>query len=273
MVAALALVLAPAAHAASDIEFKSSSPVSIFVDGQQASQPNPLKHRASELDPGVHQLKVVGMFGKTLYEAEIDLPDNTITYAAWERGEIKVLSTDWLPKEEVAVAAAEDTGADEEELEVVEVPPPAPVEASEAEMAPETAAADAGPDAVASVDPASTGAGGGGGAATTAAVAAGGVAAGMALEDANDPEPIPTDSALATDPIAQTVATTTTAPPAPIGRTLKVQASDGMRIEIVHAGQTIAVVVKGGEFVIEDGTGFSMALGGTPAATGTAPQP
>lgn len=279
---AFALVLAPLSEAASDIEFKSSSPVSIYVDGQQASQPNPLKHRASALDPGVHQLKVVGMFGKTLYEAEIDLPDNTITYAAWERGEIKVLSTDWLPKEEEEATAEvpDDTGSDEEELEVVEVPPPAPVEATEAEAPPEPMAENAGQDAVASVDPSgspasptgnasATGAGeaSGAGAATTAAVAAGGVAAGMALDDTNDPAAPVTDadSALTTAPVAQAAATTTTAAPAPVARTLKVQAADGMRIEIVHGGQTITVVVKAGEFLIEDGTGFSMALTGTPA--------
>jgi len=256
-----ALVLAQPSEAASDIEFKSSSPVSIYVDGQQASQPNPLKHKASALDPGVHQLKVVGMFGKTLYEAEIDLPDNTITYASWERGEIKVLSTDWLKEEDDATAAADDTGTDEEELEVVEVPPPAPVEAAEAET-PEPMATDAGQDAVASVDPSAGG--GAGAAATTAAVAAGGVAAGMALEDANDPA-VTTDSALTTAPAVETVAATTTTAPAPIARTLKVQAADGMRIEIVHGGQTITVMVKGGEFLIEDGTGFSMALSGTPA--------
>jgi len=273
---AFALVLAQSSEAASDIEFKSSSPVSIYVDGQQASQPNPLKHKASALDPGVHQLKVVGMFGKTLYEAEIDLPDNTITYAAWERGEIKVLSTDWLPKtEEDATAEVEDdTGADEEEeLEVVEVPPPAPVEAAEAEAAeaeaPEPMAADAGQDAVASVDPGPSGAG----AATTAAVAAGGVAAGMALDDANQPAATTTDSALTTDPAGEALATTTTGTPAPaVGRTLKVQAQEGMRIEIVHGGQMIAVVVHANEFLIEDGTGFSMALTGVPA-TGTATTP
>jgi hypothetical protein len=271
MFPALALALIPSTYAAAEIEFKSSSPVSIYVDGQQTSQPNPLKHKATGLDAGVHQLKVVGMFGKTLYEAEIDLPDNTITYAAWERGEIKVVSTDWLPKsEDVAVAAAaveDDTGVDEqEELEVVEVTEPEPVEAAEAEVpAPAEAPAQ---DAVASVDPAASGAGNGGGAATTAAVAAGGVAAGMALEDANDPEPLATDSALTTAPAAGATATTTTA--APIARTLKLQAAEGMRIEITHAGQAITVVVKGGEFVIEDGSGFAMTLSGSPSASGAA---
>ena len=100
---ALALALTSGSLASADIEFKSSGPVSIFVDGRQAAQSNPLKHRMSGLEAGVHELRVVGMFGKTLYEAEIDLPDNTITYASWDHGEIKVLSTDWLPREDEAI--------------------------------------------------------------------------------------------------------------------------------------------------------------------------
>lgn len=234
---ALALALVHRSDAAADIEFKSSSPVSIYVDGRQASQPNPLRHKVNALDPGVHQLKVVGMFGKTLYEAEIDLPDNTITYASWERGEIKVLSTDWLPKgDEETVAAENDTGTDEEELQLVEVPPPPPVEPPI-------------PDAVAAIDPAPAAA-----AATTAAVAAE-VAAGVAIDEPTPPPPVA--------PAA-----------APPSRTLTLTAADGMRIEIVHGGQTIAVVVDGNTFRIEDGSGLSLALSGAlstePNATGTA---
>ena len=58
-----------------------------------------LRQRATGLNAGVHQLNISGMFGKKLYEAEIDIPDNTITYVAWERGEIKVLKTEWLEDE------------------------------------------------------------------------------------------------------------------------------------------------------------------------------
>jgi hypothetical protein len=238
---ALALALVHRSDAAADIEFKSSSPVSIYVDGRQASQPSPLKHRMSALDAGVHQLKVVGMFGKTLYEAEIDLPDNTITRASWERGEIKVVSTDWLPVAAgEATAGAEDTGADEEgqAIEVVEVEEPAPVDAAET---PEPAA-----DAVAAVDPAPAAA-----AATTAA----GVA-------------------LATEPAVEPVAAAAATPPAaaPVARTLKVQAADGMRIEVVYGGQKITLVANGGTIVVEDGTGLSFEVSGT-ATTGTAAAP
>lgn len=245
---ALALALMRPSEAGAEIEFKSSSPVSIYVDGRQTTQPNPLRHKATDLDSGIHQLKVVGMFGKTLYEAEIDLPDNTITYAAWERGEIKVLSTDWLPKTEEVADVADDTGADEEELEVVEVPPPAPVETAETEV-PAPAAE---PEAVAAVDPGPSAAG------TTAAVAAG-VAAGAALDE--EPEAIPE------------VASPAAAAAPPVGRTLTLTAVDGMKVEIVHNGQKLVVAVAGDTFQIQDGSGLSFALSGVPApaaAAGTA---
>src|SRR5688572_17987994 len=97
---------APQAHAEAVIEFKTNGPVAILVDGQQATLMSNLRQRAAGLSAGVHQLEVSGMFGKKLYEAEIDLPDNTITYVAWERGEIKVLRTEWL--DEAAEAEAEE---------------------------------------------------------------------------------------------------------------------------------------------------------------------
>ena len=79
-------LLAPAAHAEAVIEFKTKSPVQISVDGRQATLQQNLRQRVAGLDPGVHELKVQSMFGKTLYEAEIEIPDNTLTTAAWERG-------------------------------------------------------------------------------------------------------------------------------------------------------------------------------------------
>src|SRR5262245_60458523 len=90
------LLAAMTARAESVIEFKTTGPVAIFVDGQQATLTSNLRQRVGGLNPGAHQLTVSGMFGKKLYEAEIELPDNTITYASWERGEIQVLKTEWL---------------------------------------------------------------------------------------------------------------------------------------------------------------------------------
>ena len=55
---ALVFALTPASLASADIEFKSSGPITIFVDGRQAAQSNPLKHRMSGLESGVHELRV-----------------------------------------------------------------------------------------------------------------------------------------------------------------------------------------------------------------------
>lgn len=204
------------AQAASDIEFKTSAPVSIFVDGRQAVLQSNLRQRITGLDPGVHELKVVGMLGKTLFEAEIDLPDGTMTYAAWEKGEIKVLRTEWLEDEEEAPAV--DTGYAEEEEEVAaddEALAPPPVEVAPAPPVAPVAAPPAPP--------------------------VGPVAA------APPPEPLAVPAG---------------APAAARNRNLTVQASDGMRVEIVHQGRAVVVVVDGDTFRIEDGSGLSLAIGG-----------
>ncbi len=48
--------------------------------------------------------------------------------------------------------------------------------------------------------------------------------------------------------------------PQAAGRTLTVQASEGMRVEVVHEGQVVTVVVKDGAFQIEDPSGLQLAL-------------
>lgn len=104
----LAIALcASTAHAEAVIEFKTTAPVAILVDGQQATMMSNLRQRSTGLSAGVHQLEVSGMFGKKLYEAEIDLPDNTITFVSWEKGEIKVLRTEWLEDQEEEEAATD----------------------------------------------------------------------------------------------------------------------------------------------------------------------
>jgi hypothetical protein len=183
----LALSASPA-QASSDIEFKTTGPVLIYVDGQQAQLTSKLKQKVEGLEAGDHEIKVTGVFGKTLFEADINLPDNTITQAEWSGGELEVLSTDWLSDdEEVAEAEPEE----EEEL-VAEAP------------------------------------------------------------EEEEPEEL----ALAV-PVEEAVALPR---PQAAGRTLTVQASEGMRVEVVHEGQVVTVVVKDGAFQIEDPSGLQLAL-------------
>ena len=225
MLPILLALLAPEARAEAVIEFKTSGPVpvQIFVDGRQATLTGNLRQRVAGLEPGVHELRVSGMFGKTLYEAEIDLPDDTITTAAWEHGQIKVLSTDWLEREEDAVAAVEaEAPADSAVAE------PA-VGSAEAEVpaAPAPTVAEAVPEAPLAVP------------------------AGPPIE-----QPPVTPVAVA-PPVAEAVALPSLAAP----RTLTISASDGMRIEVVHEGRKVTVVVEGDAFRIEDPSGLSLALG------------
>ena len=127
MLSIATLLLAPTAQAGSDIEFKTNGPVLVYVDGQQATLTSKMRLRVSGLEAGTHEVRVTGVFGKTLYEAEIDVPDNTMTWAEWERGELNVLKTDWLSadnsqaSEEVAAVPAEPASSP-----IVVAPPLAP---------------------------------------------------------------------------------------------------------------------------------------------------
>jgi hypothetical protein len=204
-----------AAHAESALEFRTTTPVAIVVDGQQASITSNMRQRLGGLDAGVHQLQVNGVFGKTLYEAEIDLPDNTLTTAEWVRGELRVVKTEWLDAQDEEAAADEVVG---EAPEVVEVEAPvAPV----AEEVPEVVAAPA-------------------------------VA----------PIAVPTEAPVAPAALVSAPPQLATAMPAAVRpRTLSVQATDGMRIDVVYQGRTLSVVVDGDTFRIEDPTGAVLALG------------
>ena len=206
MLPILALLAAPSAHASSDIEFKTSGPVLIYVDGQQATLNSKMRQRVSGLDAGTHEVRVTGVFGKTLYEADIDVPDNTMTWAEWERGELKVVRTEWLEDLE----EEEEPEAEEEVVEVDEPEPePEPVEEVEA------------------------------------------------VVDVETPPEIVEEEI----PLAVPVEEATTLPTPATGRTLTVQATDGMRVEVVANGQHLVVVVDGDSFRIVDPSGLELALG------------
>lgn len=200
-----------AARAESVIEFKTTSPVAIVVDGQQATLTSDLRQRVTGLEPGVHTLQVNGVFGKTLYEAEIDLPDHTLTTTEWARGDLKVVKTEWLPEEPAAVDAPAAAP------EVVDVAaPPVPVAEELPVAPPEAPVAEVPPPAVAPV-----------------------------VAPAEPPAP----------------QLATAMPPALQPRVLTVQATDGMRIDVVHQGRTLRVIVDGASYRIEDPTGAVLALG------------
>jgi len=246
MLSIATLLLAPTAQAGSDIEFKTNGPVLVYVDGQQATLTSKMRLRVSGLEAGTHEVRVTGVFGKTLYEAEIDVPDNTMTWAEWERGELNVLKTDWLSadnsqaSEEVAAVPAEPASSP-----IVVAPPLAPPVA-----VPPVATA---PPPVA-VPPV---------AAAPPPVAAPPVAAApppVAVPPvAAAPPPVAAAPVVASAPTP--VAAAVASPRAP-GQSLSVQARDGMQIELVLPnGERLMVTVDGTKFRIQDQTGMEMTLG------------
>ncbi len=199
MLIPLLLALVTPVQASSDIEFKTKGPVLIYVDGQQAQLTSKLKQKVEDLEPGDHEIKVTGVFGKTLFEADISLPDHTITQAEWADGDLEVLSTEWLVESE---EESEGLVAEGPEEELVALDEDAPLA--------------------------------------------------LPIEEA-----APVDASAA--PVEEAVALPR---PEAAGRTLTVQAKEGMRVEVVHEGQVVTVVVKDGAFQIEDPSGLQLALSG-----------
>ena len=128
------LTVVPHADASSNIEFRVNGPVLIYVDGQQATMTGKMRQQVVGLEPGTHEVRVTGVFGKTLFEAEIDVPDNTMTWAEWSRGELRVIRTEWLEAVEEA-APVEEAPAEElplaEDVEEQTEPVQAPVAVEE----------------------------------------------------------------------------------------------------------------------------------------------
>jgi len=200
------LSLASPAWAAAELEVKTYGPVVVYVDGEKAQLTGKLTQRIGGLEPGDHAITITGVFGKTLFEGDITVPDGTITQATWANGRLEVNSTDWLdgpldPPEEEEPQVADDQS--EPPLEV--------------------AAADGPTEEV------------------------------LALPAGGTVEPPPSLEAPPQDAVAL---------PRPVaaGRTLTVQASEGMRVEVVHEGASVLVVLKDGVFHIEDPAGLKLAL-------------
>jgi hypothetical protein len=93
---ALALLasLSVDARAEAEIQFRTSTPVVVFVDGKQTALFGASRRRAGGLAEGWHEVTIRGPFGKVLYEGEVDLDDDTVTYATWESGSLRITDID-----------------------------------------------------------------------------------------------------------------------------------------------------------------------------------
>ncbi|HHO53228.1 MAG TPA: hypothetical protein ENK18_20730 [Deltaproteobacteria bacterium] len=102
------------------------------------------------------------------------------------------------------------------------------------------------------------------GATAAGAAVSGGALALAAASTEVDPDngpvaPPPTVEEIAPPALGQATSLPMVEPP---GRTLTIQASDGMRVEVSAGGQSVFVVVDGDTFRIVDPTGLELAIGG-----------
>lgn len=222
-----ALASAPA-HADSEILFKAGGPVLLFVDGEQADITSNLKMRASALEPGPHDVRVQGVFGKTLFEGVVDLDDWTRAHAEWQRGKFVVVRTETIDHvEEVAEVEEPEEPEEPEEVEVPEVEEIAEVEEPQEIEEPEEVAAPEPPPQVQIV----------------------------AIEE-EPPLAVPVE-----EPTAAAM-TLPPEPPTPAGpRTLRVEATDGLVIELQHEGSTLFLIVEEGMIKVVDDTGVTVTFG------------
>jgi len=78
------------ALADAEVLFRVPGPQVVLVDGVQLPLAGRSRLRAEGLEPGWHRVEIRGLFGRTLYEGEIDVDDHTLTHAAWTVGELRI---------------------------------------------------------------------------------------------------------------------------------------------------------------------------------------
>jgi len=230
------LLAAPTAEASSNISFKVSGPVAIFVDGKKATLTGKLEQTVTGLEPGTHRIRVAGVFGKTLFEADMEVPDNTMTWAEWDAGTLRVLRTEWLEERPVQAAPDRDMAVAEPEPEPE--PEPAPPPAPEPEPEPEVAAAPPAPAAPTPPTPAAT-----------PPVVVAPVGSGVVVDG---------DAAgvISATPTVEEGPATLGAEP----KWLTVEATEGTMVEIKANGRSVYVLVEGEVFRVSDASGLELAL-------------
>lgn len=252
----LALAATPA-QAESEIIFRANRPVLIFVDGRQTPLTSNLRMRAADLDPGVHEVEVKGVFGKTLYEGEIELNDWTLAYAEWNDGDLAVYRTEKLDKRRLRARQSPwadepvepEEGQDEVEPEVTEtveseglseeapVAVPAPDEpAPVVEPAPVEQAAVVEPEVPLAV-PAPE--------------------AGPPVPSEPEPAPPPVGEEPESTPGAILVDKTVASDVPRSAPAVTIQAREGVRFQLQHGDSALYVTVQDGAFVVDFPTGES----------------
>ncbi len=233
------LVAAPTAEAYSNIVFNVSGPVAIFVDGEKATLTGKLQQTVTGLEPGTHRIRVAGVFGKTLFEADMEVPDNTMTWAEWDQGTLRVLRTEWLEEHSNEPA--------DQDMSVAQ--PPITVEPP-AQPAPAPAQAPVASTPAAPQTPTPT-------PATAPVVAAAPAAAAPVASTAPTTITIDPDSGvIAAAPMVEEAPATLGAEP----KLLTVEATEGTMVEIKANGRSVYILVEGETFKVSDASGLELAL-------------
>lgn len=243
------------AHAEAAIEFKTTGSVTVYVDGRPAARLSAERQRVGGLSAGVHSVEVRGRYGAG-YKADVQLPDDTITYASWDGSELRLLRTAWLDEEAVAAQAPAPAPAPQQlppPQELAEVAPPVTPVPDELETESEQlrqreealAAAQANLEA------------------RIAAMEADLNAREQALQAAEQAL-----VARAAQP-ARPLAAPPPPPPAPATvavppktKAMTIQAVDGSQVRVVSGDREILVTVEGDRFVISDPSGLEFQLEG-----------
>jgi hypothetical protein len=236
---------------ASEIVVQSSRPVAVFVDGRPASLTPTLKAKTRDLEPGRHQVRIASIFGKTIYEEEVELEDWTRHRFDWRGGTLAMAGTDLLPRPDGAVVVArepaEPVAPPEVEAEpelVAQVPPPPEEPELTAESTPQVEGLPPEVEALPADE--------------TPALAS----VGAPLGEVDDQSLAPGLAAgTGIEVLAVPVAPAPEPEAAPVARPITVHATDGMRIEVRLAGSSVFLTVEGDEVMVEDGSGLRIGFG------------
>ena len=82
--------LSTSAMAASELQLESTSPVVLKIDGQSMGTVQPLEPLLIDITPGVHELAIEGVLGKSHYQRDLIFDDDTRTELVWQRKELRL---------------------------------------------------------------------------------------------------------------------------------------------------------------------------------------
>ncbi len=90
---ALGWLVMSAAWATGTLELAADRPLLFYVDGRLAAATGLKSARVHHLAAGTHRIRLAAVGGRTVAEAEVDVPDGVVTRVAWEEGVFELRPT------------------------------------------------------------------------------------------------------------------------------------------------------------------------------------